>query len=126
MPSDISKQLGHLLMSYTGKETDRVRTAIALLSKDDIQKMEHFINRANQDYRDVLWWAEIQEEEERQKAALRGMTVNERLYHLNLFSAWDTAISRRDRASASAILQKCEIPNSDIDKILDAEIKNGA
>ena len=83
MPSDISKQLGHLLMSYTGKETDRVRTAIALLSKDDIQKMEHFINRANQDYRDVLWWAEIQEEEERQKAALRGMTVNERLYHLN-------------------------------------------
>jgi hypothetical protein len=47
-------------------------TAIAKLAKDDLQKMEHYLVRARQDYRDVLWWADIQEEEDRKKAALRG------------------------------------------------------
>src|SRR5687768_8310943 len=106
MPSEISQQLGRLLMSYSGPEPDRVRTAIAALAKDDLQKMEHFLKRAQKDYWDVLWWADIQEEEDRKKAALQGMTVNERLSHLDLFPAWDAAIGAGDRAGASAVLRK--------------------
>lgn len=124
MPSDISQQLGHMLMSYSGPEQDRVRTAVAKLAKDDLQKMEHYLSRAQQDYRDVLWWADIQEEEDRKKAALRGMTVNERLFELKLFTAWDAAISAKDRAAAAAILRKCELSDSDVERILDEHLKS--
>src|SRR5437879_2952587 len=110
-------------MSYSGPEPDRVRTAIATLAKDDLQKMEHFLKRAHEDYQDVLWWADIQKEEDRRKAALHGMTVNERLSHLELFPAWDAVIAARDRAGASAILRKCELSDSDIERIIDAQFK---
>lgn len=123
MAAEISQQLGRMLLSYSGPEPDRVRTAIATLAKDDPQKMEHYLERARQDYRDVLWWADIQEEEDRKKEALRAMTVNERLFTLELFPAWDAAIGRKDRASAAAILQKCELSDFDIEKILDAKLR---
>lgn len=123
MPSDISQQLGRLLLSYSGPEPDRVRTAIATLAKDDLQKMEHYLDRARQDYRDVLWWADIQEVEKRKKVALRAMTVNERLSHLELFPEWDAAIARKDRSAATEILQKCELSGSDIEKIIDAKLR---
>jgi len=123
MPSDISQQLGYLLLSYSGPEPDRVRTAVAKLAKDDPQKMEHYLSRAQQDYRDVLWWADIQEDEDRKKTALRGMTVNERLLELRLIPAWDAAVTAKDRVAAAAILKKCEIPDSDSEKIIDAHLK---
>ena len=126
MPSEISEQLGRLLMSYSGPEPNRVRTAIATLAKDDLQKVKYFLKRAHEDYRDVLWWAEIQKEEDRKKAALRGMTVNERLSHLDLFPAWDAAITARDRAGASTILRKCELSALDIERIIDAQFKKPA
>ena len=125
MPSEISEQLGRLLMSYSGPELDRVRTAIAALAKDDPQKMEHYLKRAQEDYRDVLWWADVQKEEDRKRAALRAMTVNERLSHLELFSAWDAAVARSDRQGAFAILRRCELSDSDIERIIDAQFKKG-
>ena len=124
MPSEISQQLGHLLMSYSGPEPDRVRTAVAKLAKDDLKQMEHYLSRARQDYRDVLSWADAQEEEDRKKAALRGMTVNERLFELKLFSAWDAAVAAKDRAAAATILKRCELSDSDVEKVIDAHLKN--
>jgi|GEM_PF-872378 len=123
MTSDISHQLGHLLMSYSGPQPDRVRTAVAKLAKDDLQTMEHYLSCAQQDYRDVLWWADIQEEEDRKKAALRGMTVNERLFELKLFPTWDAAVTTKDRAAAATILKKCELSDSDVERIIDAHFK---
>jgi len=122
MTSEISKELGRLLMSYSGPETERVRTAIAKLAKDDLQKMAHFVGRAQADYRDILWWADIQDEEDRKKALLGGMTVNERLSHLGLFPDWDAAVASKDRKRATAVLQKCELSDSNIGAILDAKI----
>lgn len=117
MTPEISKELGRLLMSYSGPESGRVRTAIAKLAKDDPQLMEYFVGRAQADYRDVLWRADIQDEEERTKALLGGMTFNERLWHLEL----DAAVTDKDRKRATAILQKCELTDSNIVEILDAK-----
>ena len=123
MSSEISKRLGHLLMSYAGPEPDRVRTAIAKLAKDDIQKIDQYLSSAQRDYRDVLRLADVQEEEDRKKAALRGMTVNERLFELKLFPEWDAAVAAKDRARASVILKKCELSDSDVERIIDAQFR---
>ena len=40
------------------KEPDRVRLAILKLSGSDLEKLQRNTNRARQDYRDVLAWAE--------------------------------------------------------------------
>ena len=120
----LSSTLGHLLMSYSGPEPDRVRTAIAKLAKDDLQKMEHYLNRAQQDYRDVLWWADIEEEEDKKKTALCGMTVNERLFELKLISEWDAAVAAKNRDAAAAILKRCELSDSDAERVIDAVLNN--
>lgn len=114
-------ELGRLLMTYSGPEPGRVRTAIVKLAKDDLDKMARFVSLAQNDYRDILRWADIQDEEDRKKAQLGGLTVNERLAHLELFSDWDAAVASKNRQRATAILQKCAIPDSDIEAILDAE-----
>ena len=104
MSSDISTQLGKLLMSYSGPDSGRVRTAIVKLAEDDLDKMAYFVGRAQNDYRDVLWLADIQDEEDKKKTQLGGKTVNKRLAHLRLFSDWDAAIASKNRKRATTIL----------------------
>jgi len=47
-----------LLESYAGPETDRVRWDILELSKGGVGKVRDYINAAQTDYRDILYWAE--------------------------------------------------------------------
>ncbi len=117
-----SSELGNLLLTYVGPEPERVRTAIALLSHDDTERMRHLLECAATDYRDVLWWAEQEQSEAEQRGALAAMTVNERLSHLNLMSAWDAAIAACDSETAKTILAVCAIPQADALKIVEAVI----
>ncbi len=48
----------HLLESYVGPESDRVRWDILELSKGGVGKVRDYIKAAQTDYRDVLYWAE--------------------------------------------------------------------
>jgi hypothetical protein len=92
--SQLSSSLGEALLSYTGPEPERVRTAVAALAKDDLDRARHLLAQANEDYRDVLWWAELDAKEQAQLAALGGMTVNERLFHLGLMAEFATTTAR--------------------------------
>jgi hypothetical protein len=47
-----------LLESYAGPETDRVRWDILELSKGGVGRVREYINAAQTDYRDILYWAE--------------------------------------------------------------------
>jgi hypothetical protein len=51
-----------LLGDYTSKEPERVRRAVLTLADGDIGRLRHFIDVAQQDYRDVLYWAEYPRE----------------------------------------------------------------
>ena len=129
MPSEISDELGRLLMSYSGAEPNRVRTAIATLAQDDTQKMKHYLALACQDYRDVLRLADIKMEEDRKKAELRGMTVNERLAVCGVISKWDDAARRRNRAEMIAVLRTVEMSDEEAvwttDSVLKDPVKYG-
>ena len=50
--------LGSYGMEACEKEPDRVRMAVLKLSGSDLDKMRHYTQRAKQDYRDILAWAE--------------------------------------------------------------------
>ena len=47
-----------LLESYVGPESDRVRWDILELSRGNAHKVREYIQAAQTDYRDVLYWAE--------------------------------------------------------------------
>src|SRR5437763_4661857 len=47
-----------LLESYSGAETERVRWDILELSNGNVDKVRHYVQAAQTDYRDVLYWAE--------------------------------------------------------------------
>lgn len=46
------------------KEVERVRTAMIRLSHGDISRLNRLVGSAKEDYQDVLWWAEEEEEGE--------------------------------------------------------------
>jgi hypothetical protein len=52
-----------LLESYAGPETDRVRWDILELSKGGVGRVREYINAAQTDYRDILYWAEYYEDD---------------------------------------------------------------
>jgi hypothetical protein len=54
-----------LLLKYTGPESDRVRRGILTLSKGRLALLEHNVNQALGDYRDILYWAEYPEQSQR-------------------------------------------------------------
>ena len=70
IPMDVSKKLEadfepdymatvrSLLDKYRGKERYRVIRCIIHLAEGDTDKLLHFINAANSDYRDIIYWAE--------------------------------------------------------------------
>jgi len=103
------KEIGRLLLSYSGPEPDRVRSAIVRLADDDLKKVAHLVERASQDYRDILYWLELKEEEDREKRLLSGMTMNERLSHFKLFPEWDEAMAKHDKMILAKILRRCAI-----------------
>jgi hypothetical protein len=51
-----------LLLCYDDKEANRVRRAIVSLSGGQLDELAYYVERANQDYRDVLYWAEYPDE----------------------------------------------------------------
>jgi hypothetical protein len=46
------------LEMYKGAEPDRVRRCILHLASGTLEKVGHFVEAANADYRDVIYWAE--------------------------------------------------------------------
>ena len=48
--------------SQQDREPDRTRRAVFALSEGDLGRLHHFVDRAHQDYRDVLMWAETEPE----------------------------------------------------------------
>jgi len=40
------------------REIERVRVAVLKLSKGALERLRYFVDAADKDYRDVLWWAE--------------------------------------------------------------------
>jgi hypothetical protein len=47
-----------LLSAYSGPEPGRVARDILELSKTNVQVVRHYLQAAERDYRDVLYWAE--------------------------------------------------------------------
>jgi hypothetical protein len=121
--SQLSSSLGEALLSYTGPEPERVRTAIAALAKDDLERARHFLARAHEDYRDVLWWAELDAKEQAQLAALGGMTVNERLFHLGLMAEFDAAVVREEPDTVKQLLRRCQLSEADIEAAAAAALR---
>ncbi len=54
------------------------------------------------------------------KKELGGMTINERLFHLNLMDEFDAAVKKRDKQTLVAIYQKMEIDESGALQSIDA------
>jgi hypothetical protein len=46
------------LEMYQGPEPDRVRRCILHLASGTLEKVGHFVEAANADHRDVIYWAE--------------------------------------------------------------------
>jgi hypothetical protein len=47
-----------LLIGYTGPEAGRIAWDILELSKGKLESVRHYLQAAQTDYRDVLYWAE--------------------------------------------------------------------
>lgn len=50
-----------VLLGYADNEPDRVRKAILKLSEGNLADLKHYVKQGNQDYRDILYWAEYSE-----------------------------------------------------------------
>lgn len=50
---------------------------------------------------------------------LRGMSGNERLYHLKLIDQFDRAVEARDEEELCRILERAEFPQASIDLIIE-------
>jgi hypothetical protein len=57
-PASERESIKDLLATYAGPERDRVLWDILVLSRGDSQKLLHFLQCAQIDYRDILYWAE--------------------------------------------------------------------
>jgi hypothetical protein len=108
-----------IVEAYDGLEGDRVKEAIARLASGSLDGLRHFLEAANKDYRDVLYWSESEEEaRDSSERALSGMTVNERLYLTGQFDAFDSAVKADDIEALRRILKRCFLGNENIDAII--------
>ncbi len=57
-PVSAQSRVIEALISYVGREAERVQWDILELSKGSLKNVEHFVTAAQQDYRDILYWAE--------------------------------------------------------------------
>jgi len=110
-----------ILSEYCGPDKDSVLAGILKLSQGSIEGVKYHTKIAQTDYRDILYWIEL-ENEDRLKAKIDGMTVNERLYHLNLFNKYDIAIAEKDEEKLREILVKCHLDEKNISAIVTAKI----
>ena len=112
-----------LLSTYKGNEEDRVQKAILKLAKGSVDGVKYHVQCAIEDYRDILYWAESPNEaEEGFKSLIAGMTVNERLFHLNLMDDFDAAVANKDQSTIREVLIKCFLSNEDINAIIKSKI----
>lgn len=108
-----------ILNKYNGSESERVRKAVVKLSYGSIEGLKYYIECAIRDYRDVLYWAEYPNEAgEALKKLLGGMTVNERLFHLELFDQFDAAVKQKNKNALKLILKKCHLSDENIEEII--------
>lgn len=49
-----------ILATYVGAEETRVREAIRELAEGSPERAQYFLDCARRDYRDVLWWLELE------------------------------------------------------------------
>ena len=63
--------------------------------------------------------------EEYEVFALSSMTVNERLYSLELIDEFDIACKEKDESKIREILERARVDNESIDSIIKPIIKNG-
>ena len=111
------------LNQYQGYEPDRVKEAIVRLAYGSLDGLNQFVDAANKDYRDVLYWADYPDEaEENARKTLMGMTVNERLFHTDQFVDFEGAVAIGDIEKVTVILRKCLLEQSDIDAIIEQYI----
>ena len=68
-----------LLAAYTGPERGRVIWDILSLSHGDSQKLLYFLNCAQCDYRDILYWAEYYDDDPMLKGSDPRQLVSELL-----------------------------------------------
>jgi hypothetical protein len=52
-----ARTAGELLASYSDVEQERVHLAILDLSGGELDALRHYVERAQADFRDVLFWA---------------------------------------------------------------------
>jgi hypothetical protein len=57
-PADSIPAVVRALATYEGPERNRVIRCIVYLVAGDTQRTSHYVGVANQDYRDVIYWAE--------------------------------------------------------------------
>lgn len=58
LSGDVLAELLDVLAAYRDAEAERVQLAVLALAGGDRRKVYDLVAAANQDYRDVLWWAE--------------------------------------------------------------------
>jgi hypothetical protein len=71
-----------LLHSYDGPENDRVIWDILELSKGSLEKVKLYLQAAQTDYRDILYWAEYYENDPLMKGRDPQQVVDEILARL--------------------------------------------
>lgn len=64
-PNESLGALQSLLREYQGKELPRVLRCIVHLSQGDTQRLLHYIAAANEDCRDLIYWAEYDKNDQR-------------------------------------------------------------
>ena len=57
-PQNYHPRVAELLDRYIGPERNRVIWDILQLSEGDLEKLTHYAEAAQKDYRDILYWAE--------------------------------------------------------------------
>ncbi|MGD9720673.1 MAG: hypothetical protein AB7O59_16280 [Pirellulales bacterium] len=60
-PNQVS-EARQILLSYCGREADRVRRGIVALSNGQWDLLVHYTRQAVDDYRDILYWSEYPDE----------------------------------------------------------------
>jgi hypothetical protein len=78
-PASECEVIKYLLGMFAGPERDRVIWDILVLSRGDSQKLLHFLQCAQLDYRDILYWAEYYDNDPMLKERDPRQLVNELL-----------------------------------------------
>ena len=64
-PTALLSAVSRSLAAYVGSERNRVIRCIIHLSGGDPQRISHFVGVAAQDYRDVIYWAEYDKQDQK-------------------------------------------------------------